>query len=99
MLYLLQTRNIENFKPVISSAYEDFGPAFSHAIMRWCRLAEDKDDNFWEVWLIKYDEVTVGICGLYSQTKDTKELWLGWFHVIPEYRNKLIGGKILNQLI
>jgi len=42
----------------------------------------------------------VGICGFYSWRQHLKDVaWLGWFAVLPEYRNKRIGSKLLKHTL
>lgn len=37
----------------------------------------------------------VGICGLGTEDKSAKAVWLGYFAVHPDYRGQGIGGKLL----
>lgn len=39
----------------------------------------------------------MGITGVYYYDLDSA--WLGWFGVLPEYRNKGIGCRLLNKTI
>ena len=42
----------------------------------------------------------IGICGIYSWIQHPKDVcWLGWYAVLPEYRNKRIGSKLLVHTI
>jgi len=42
----------------------------------------------------------VGICGVYSWKQHPKDIaWLGWFAVLPKYRNKGIGSKLLRYTL
>ncbi len=42
----------------------------------------------------------VGICGIYSWKQHPKDIcWLGWYAVLPEYRNKKIGSKLLKHTL
>jgi GNAT superfamily N-acetyltransferase len=67
-------------------------------------LIKDKQDEedqykYWQLWLIKKDNVVIGICGLYSlYPHATDELWLSWFGIIPEFRSTGIGGIVLEWL-
>lgn len=102
---LIQSKNIEDFSILLDGLYPDFGNHFCHTILCWCGIMEvgeqqkRNEGHFWEVWLVK-DHLgdTQAICGLYSLSKSTNELWLGWFGVLPELRNKNIGTYTINQL-
>jgi len=91
------SRRLSDFKPLLDSLVPDMGYMYIHSILVWCEvIEEDSDDIFWEVWLIKYKGKVVGMCGLYAQKENyTKELWLGWFGVIPEMRSMGIGEEAL----
>lgn len=93
----VQTREIKDWKPVLENLVADFGYSYYHAVLAWCGIIDNSSpDDFWEVWAIKFEGKVVGICGLYSQAPNfTDELWLGWLGIIPEYRNKKIGEKVL----
>lgn len=101
----IQTKNIQSYSPLLDGLYEDFGCHFYMSILRWCKLISigqrrgDGTEVFWEIWIVKKDNETIGICGLYSLApKSTETLWLGWFGVLPKYRNNNLGGEILNWL-
>ncbi len=96
----LQSRAINEWGPIIKPLLPDFGPAFCQTIMEWCNIIPDNSDNYWE-WFMIYDAYTpIGCCGVYSLTNERfpKELWLSWFGIIPEYRNKGIGKEALKFL-
>jgi ribosomal protein S18 acetylase RimI-like enzyme len=40
----------------------------------------------------------IGICGLYSINDETKELWLGWFGFLKQYRGRKFGSGVLTYL-
>jgi GNAT superfamily N-acetyltransferase len=99
---IIQSTSIHDYSPLMDGLYDDFGSNFFMTLLRWCEITNigrrrGKGTNvFWEVWIIKEDNVTVGICGLYSLfPNDTETLWLGWFGVLPQYRCRDIGGKVL----
>jgi GNAT superfamily N-acetyltransferase len=90
------SRDRRELNRLVKGLYEDFGKPFSETISTWLDKGPS-DDEFWEVYLIRIRGKTVGICGLYSQYEnpDMKELWLGWFGVLPKYRSSGIGKKAL----
>ncbi len=99
MIYFYQTKNIHNYKNIFEGLIDDFGYSYYHSILSWCEIIERKKSKFWEVWLIYNAEgIVIGICGLYSLTDNTENLWLGWFGIIKEYRNQGIGEKVLKSL-
>lgn len=94
------TRRLNDFKPLLNSFVDDWGYIYIHTILIWCRYIEEEEgDTLWEVWAIKHKGETIGICGLYSLEENyTEELWLGWFGIVPELRNKKLGGEALEFL-
>ena len=94
---IFQSRNINDYKLILEGLVEDWGYIYWSAILRWCNIIDDKKDGkYWEVWVIEYENRIIGICGLWSQKENSiEELWLGWFGLIPEMRNKKIGNEII----
>src|SRR5579859_7715253 len=97
-----QSENIYDYTPVLEGLNDDFNGDHFHAILAWCRVMDidmREGDHFWQVWLIRdLHGNTIGLSGLYSLDDSTKNLWLGWLGVLPEYRNKGIGERILASL-
>lgn len=106
MIKFKQSRDIKEYRPLIDSLIEDFDYVFLHTILQWCKLATDDsegDNQHWEVYLVEQtinnETSVIGICGLYTlYPHDTKELWLGWFGLVPELRNKNIGKDVMTFL-
>lgn len=98
-----RTRNIYDFGPIIHPLIEEFGLPFAETLFIWCKVTPeflDPDDcTLWEVWLVKYRNRPVGICGLYSLTESRDEVWLGWLGILPELRKKGIGKHIMKHLV
>lgn len=95
--------NIHDYSNILDKLYPDFGNHFCHTILCWCGIMEkgrQPDKSFWEVWIIYNDKMqSIGICGLYSlKENSTDELWLGWFGLFPEYRNKGLGVEAIQWL-
>lgn len=99
-IQLIQSINIYDYKPVLEGLIDDFGYTYYHAILSWCEIIQkDQSNKFWEVWLIHFNNKIIGICGLYSlKENNNSELWLGWFGIIPEYRNQKLGSVVLAEL-
>ncbi len=96
-----QSRNIYDYKFILEDLVGDFGITYYPAILRWCKVIDDTNnpDKYWQVYLIKWNNETAGICGLYSLYENkTDELWLGWFGIIPSKRNQKIGQHALNWM-
>src|ERR1035437_7856596 len=98
-LHLIQSTNIHDYKPILEGLIEDFDYVYYHAILGWCDIIEDKDTKYWENYLIKNNEETIGICGLYSLYEGrTDELWLACFGILKPWRNKGFGSEVLKDL-
>lgn len=103
---IVSSKNIHDFKPIFEGLVPDFGYSYYHTILVWCGIINEisghskKGNKYWEVWLVKNDEDTViGICGLFALLPNfTKELWLGWFGILPEHRNKGLGKDVLDWM-
>jgi len=95
------TRDLKEFKPILEGLVDDFGYTYYHAILTWCGIIHtDREDDvcFWQVWVIKKEGRTVGICGMYSLVPGVETLWLGWFGILPEFRNLKIGEDVLKTM-
>lgn len=55
------------------------------------------DDNI--SWIVSYNDLPIGITGVFTEDFDKKTIWLDWYGVLPEYRNKGFGKKILLDTI
>jgi GNAT superfamily N-acetyltransferase len=99
---IIDSRNIHDYKLILNGLFEEegFGHPFLETVMVWCNIIEESQGGlYWQVWLIKYKDKNIGICGLYSHKKNSvKELWLGWFGIHPNYRDKKIGSHVLNWM-
>ena len=99
---LIQSRDIKDYSSILEGLTNVFEYDYWHAILCWCKIIEttQKDNKFWEVWIIKHKNKTIGICGLYSLYEhSTEELWLGWFGILEEYRDKGLGKLALDDMI
>ena len=106
----IQSKKISDYKPLIDefTKPELFGSAFKETVKHWCKKKNTTRkfkhrDQFWEVWLVREDNQSKAICGLYNichaVNKDNhiEELWLGWFGVLN--RSNGLGAKILNTFL
>ncbi len=104
MILLAQSRNIKDYKEILEGLTDDFGYIYWHAILSWCGIIGDEDEKdskekYWEVYIIKEEGKTLGICGLYSLEKNNNtSMWLGWFGILPQYRSKGFGSEVLRAL-
>lgn len=96
------SNKIEDYRSLIDTLVEDFDYVFIYTILQHCGLANNpyKDSNqYWDLFIVKLEDETVGIGGLYSLKPNyTKSLWLGWLGIVPEHRNKNIGSSILDYI-
>lgn len=92
-----QSKNIEDYKNLIRKLSPVFGKEFKYTVKCWCNDDYD-DDCYWNIWLVEKDNEIIGICGLYSHDRSTKNLWLGWLGIIPKYRNLKLGSSIMKHL-
>ena len=102
MLTYIQSREIKDYSILLDGLYTDFGDHFCHTILCWCKLMEKQqqtqDPSFWEVWIVKQNNKTIAICGLYSLDNNIDTLWLGWFGIIPEFRHQKLGNEVIEYL-
>ncbi len=82
-----------------------------YQIFNWCGycdlLQEVKDrenktiqkSNLPQTYLIKWNNLYVGIIGLYLLPKYKNTVWLNWFGVLPKYRKQGIGTRALFKII
>ena len=96
-IFFKQTRDIYEYGKITPDLLPDFGNSFCHTILSWCDVIP-RYKFYWEWYMIYDGNKPIGCCGLYSLNENTDELWLGWFGLIPEYRNKNIGIKALGFL-
>lgn len=105
-IYVYNSKNIEDYKIIIRELYNDFGINFCHTILTYCDFIEDpdKDKNMlWNIHILKtyketinpLEDESIGICGLYSLDSKTENLWLGWFGILPNFRNLNLGTRAL----
>lgn len=55
------------------------------------------DDNV--SFLVFIDDKVIGITGIYTEDIDDESIWLDWYGVLPEFRGKGYGEKILLDTI
>jgi len=102
-LSFIQTKDIYQYGPILKPLVNDFSFVFYQTILLWCNVIPSirpNNDLLWEIWLVKFDDKPIGICGLYTLTDaiNTDELWLGWLGLLPELRNKNMGHQIMSHL-
>lgn len=55
-------------------------------------------DNFIS-WLVYHNSDIIGITGVYVEDLDNESIWLDWFAILPQYRKKGYGRKVLLDTI
>lgn len=96
----IQTKDIKEYATLLDGLYPDFGNHFCHTILCWCDIMESGKETgeYWQVWIVKHESQTIGICGLYSLDNNIDTLWLGWLGIVPELRNKKLGVDVIEFL-
>lgn len=61
------------------------------------KASSDSSDNV--SWIVLYNNEPIGITGIYTEDFDEETIWLDWYGVLPKYRNKGFGKKILLDTI
>jgi GNAT superfamily N-acetyltransferase len=92
---IVVSRKLSDYKEILEELVDEFGYEYYPSILAWCNVIKDDSHPslYWDLYLIKYDDKPVGICGFYTQYANTlEEMWLAYFGVIPKYRNKKIGA-------
>jgi ribosomal protein S18 acetylase RimI-like enzyme len=95
----LRTRNIELFIPILSEI--DFGDQFLLSMLHWCGIGQRATPlEYWQVFLIRSKQETVGVSGLYRQPGMAAHVcWLGWFAIRPQYRRRGFGSAAIRSLV
>jgi len=99
-LTFITSFDINDYKEILEQLQDDFDYSYYHSILSWCGIIKkDVPNRFWVLYIIKDNKSRpVGITGLYSVKPATKELWLGWFGILPKFRNKGYGRSVMLQL-
>lgn len=50
-------------------------------------------------WLVFYNNMPIGITGVFTEDFDEETIWLDWYGILPEYRKQGLGKKILLDTI
>lgn len=50
-------------------------------------------------WLVYHNNDIIGITGVYVEDLDNETIWLDWFAILPQYRKKGYGRKVLLDTI
>lgn len=59
----------------------------------------DYIDDHIKYYLAEKDNEYVGITGIYNYGDDVENAWIGWFGILPNYRNRGLGRELLNDTI
>ena len=96
---LMQTRNIIDIIPLLQEL--EFGDKFSLSMLHWCGIGQRAYPlAFWEVYIVKANEETIGVIGLYRQVHTPIGVaWIGWFGVRPSFRDRGLGTQMLRDLV
>lgn len=89
----------KNYKQAINIQSKIFKEKCPDEIFCSCCDAEYSIYNYAQYWLIKENNKTIGITGLYSFSKYPDDVFMNWFGIIPLARNHGNGTKALIQTI
>lgn len=98
----LKELNKKNLKTIAKIQYEIFKDTKS---VGYCDYLEELKndgrvgDDFARSYLIFYKNKPVGVIGLIQYAKYPDDIFLNWFGVLPEYRDKGIGTNALLKII
>jgi ribosomal protein S18 acetylase RimI-like enzyme len=99
---IIQTKDVKEYAPLFYGLHSDFGYSLWDAILCWCGVTPKSQGPtftyYWNVWVIKDSDETVGICGLYSINETNEELWLGWLGMLESCRSRGIGEVTMRHL-
>ncbi|MBU5591843.1 GNAT family N-acetyltransferase [Clostridium sp. MSJ-4] len=59
----------------------------------------DNNDPGYAYWIVYENETAIGISGIYTVEADRDSVWLSWYGVLPKWRSKGFGRKILLESI
>ena len=95
---LFSTKEIELFLPLMREI--DFGDEFLLSMLHWCGIGRrSKPLEYWQVFLVRSQNETVGVSGLYRQPGMPPDLcWLGWFAIRPKLRRRGLGSAAIDSL-
>ena len=96
---LFSTKEIELFLPLMREI--DFGDEFLLSMLHWCGIGRrSKPLEYWQVFLVRSQNETVGVSGLYRQPGMSPDLcWLGWFAIRPKLRRRGLGSAAIDSLV
>lgn len=61
------------------------------------KIENSSDDNI--SWLVYDNKEIIGITGIYVEDEDNESIWLDWFAILPQYRQKGYGKRVLLDTI
>lgn len=61
------------------------------------KIENSSDDNI--SWLVYDNREIIGITGVYIEDEDNESIWLDWFAILPQYRRRGYGKKVLLDTI
>ncbi|RXZ77412.1 N-acetyltransferase [Paenibacillaceae bacterium] len=59
----------------------------------------DSDEKGYKYWIVFEGESPIGISGIYTVKADSESVWLSWYGVLPSFRSRGFGRKILLESI
>ena len=96
----LEPLSKDNIKEIARIQYEIFNDSKSVGYLDYLKELKKKSTSALpQDYLIKFYGHGVGIIGIYQYKNYKKDVWLNWFGVLPEFRQKGIGTLALLEII
>jgi GNAT superfamily N-acetyltransferase len=84
---------------ITASAYPEYGLRARTTVNKHFSRIKHDDDDGRSYFVAERDEVITGVCGLHHYEWGPSDVvWLGWFHVHPDYQRKGIGKTMMEHV-
>lgn len=105
-LRFTESRNIEDYRPLIAELTDELGARFGGSMENWCGIGSRPYPlPIWQVYLVRDESgEAIGVCSYYRQVDDPAgRYWIGWIGVRKASRRQgsasTMFAHVLKQLI